>query len=760
MIKLLIKVSLIGEVAGDSLELKLQKQFLVFLALFMSMGGLVWGVLSFINGLYPQGIIPFSYTIISIFNLIFLNKTKKFIASKNIQTLISLLLPFLFQFSLGGFASSGAIMYWSVLALMASSMLYNMKGAMLWLSFFVIFSIGSGLSEGLLKTYLKPASMPDFSLGFLILNITLISSIVYGLMIYVVKKQELTQKVLYQKQDKILSQNEELQSREEELTQNNEKLILVNEEITEHKKNLEKTVAERTKTLRESEEKLKNSLADTLLINNQLVTTEEELRQNIEELRVIQEQMRQAKENAEHANKAKSEFLANMSHEIRTPLNAIVGFSQILMKRGDKDQLPQDYMKQLSYIKSGGQNLSELINNILDLSKIESGKMFATIEPLNVKQLFQGIYHINKVKANEKKLKFSFDFDSHLPDVIKSDRTKLNQILMNLVGNAVKFTPPEKSVKMTATEEFQHLVFRVIDTGIGIEEKKKSIIFEAFEQADTTITRKYGGSGLGLAITKKMVTLLDGVIGFESELNKGTTFFVKIPLLFADEELKENDDFNFYHNNFSKDNVILIAEDNEVNRVMIEALFEEFGLKVHFAVNGLQAVEMTRKLKPDIVLMDMHMPVMGGIEASKIIRKIPEFEDLPIIALSADAFAEQQKFAISEGLTNYVTKPIDFKKLMPILCEFLKKDKIELVEIENEGSGEMSQEIKDELNNELLALSEIPIFNFEEIDEQIAKIQQLAKGYDTEIYEVLKKMEDAFFAGDEDELKELFKFRL
>jgi signal transduction histidine kinase/CheY-like chemotaxis protein len=543
---------------------------------------------------------------------------------------------------------------------------------------------------------------------------------------------------LFDIQKKLLEEskrkNEELQTSEEELFLGNEELKAVNDELARHKENLEEMVIERTQAIKESEE---------------------ELRQNVEELRVTQDQMRIAKEYAEEANKAKSEFLANMSHEIRTPLNAIVGFSQILMKRGTNHNLSSSFMSQLENIKTGGQNLSELINNILDLSKIESGKMSVSFEPLNIRQLFQGIYHINKGKANEQNLNFSYDFDSLIPEVIESDRTKLNQILMNLTSNSIKFTPKNRAVKLSAVREDKSIIFKIIDNGIGIPKEKRQVVFEAFEQADTSITRRFGGSGLGLAITKRMVDLLKGEIWFESELNKGTTFFVKLPLIESKETVIESGAYAFSKVNFSNDNIILIAEDNQMNRDMMTDLFKELNLKVHFAVNGLEAIEKTKELNPDIILMDMHMPEMGGLDATKSIRSIDGYADLPIVALSAEAFSEQQKYALSQGLTAYITKPLDFNKLMPLLEKYLKVEDTLIIDDSDSQNQEITDEIKDEIINELNKIFEIPSYNYEEFDEQFEKIRELYKGYDVSFKRLLNEMEDAVFASNNEQLKNL-----
>jgi len=277
MLKYIINLSLIGNKPGDSQELKLQKQFLVYLALFMSCGGIIWGSISYAYALYSPGSIPYSYTVISIFNLIYFYKSKNFNIAKTIQTGISLLLPFLFQWSLGGFFASGAIMFWAILALLGSITFQSSKTSFFWLGSFLILTIFSGVFDGEIQKF-KPDILPEFSLVFLVLNMVIIPSIVFGLMLYIVKKQEYLQSALYEKQTEILNQNSILQEREEELKQNNEEMNTVNEELTRHKANLEQIVEERTKLLRSNESKLQMTLAETKILNNQLIAAEAELK--------------------------------------------------------------------------------------------------------------------------------------------------------------------------------------------------------------------------------------------------------------------------------------------------------------------------------------------------------------------------------------------------------------------------------------------------------------------------------------------------
>ena len=397
------------------------------------------------------------------------------------------------------------------------------------------------------------------------------------------------------------------------------------------------------------------------------------IQKDLTSIRNVQEELREARDLAEAANEAKNRFLAITSHEIRTPLNIILGMSKILLET----EINETQSKYLRGIKSSSQNLLLIINDLLDISKIEAGKLVLENIEFNLRQVAEDALTFQNIKAKEKGIELIFENDPKINESLIGDPFRLNQILLNLLTNALKFT--EKgfiSLRCTLQHETEienTVKIEVTDTGIGIENIKINSIFESYTQEDISITRKYGGTGLGLTITKQLVDLFDGKISVSSDKSIGTTF----TLIFTFKKaLKNNvnDTQDIIDPKALKGIKLLLAEDNELNQIIALTYLNRWGIETETALNGIEAVEKIKKADYDIILMDIQMPEMDGIDATKIIRNELN-KKTPIIALTAHAFNDEKEKYMQEGLNDYVTKPIDENVLYRAIVNQLGSNK-------------------------------------------------------------------------------------
>jgi two-component system sensor histidine kinase/response regulator len=418
------------------------------------------------------------------------------------------------------------------------------------------------------------------------------------------------------------------------------------------------------------------------------------------------EQLQLAKKIAEDANRAKSLFLANMSHEIRTPLNAILGFSELLSEY-ILETKGQDYLDSISV---AGKSLLTLINDILDLSKLEADRMIISKNPIGIRNLCNEIQQIFTKKILDNSIDFNIHYSLSGYEYLLLDEIRLRQVLLNIVGNAIKFTEKGSVLIITEIQKIRideqkcDLIIKIVDTGIGIPQEEQEKIFESFKQQSNQANKKYGGTGLGLAISKKLIEMMGGRITIESELGNGSIFSIIIPevqiIQASDWEIpieKTNKNYDF------KNAKILIADDVESNRKILFEALSKAGCHVIQAINGQEALIIAQEMNPDLIIMDIRMPIMDDIEAAIKIRKMKGLESTPIIALTASIDLSPPE--INKYFNSFLYKPVDAQNLYAEIARFLDYDIIEKTAEENETEKEplvFLKENLDWLTNEII----------------------------------------------------------
>ncbi|MBN2021348.1 MAG: response regulator [Pirellulales bacterium] len=422
-----------------------------------------------------------------------------------------------------------------------------------------------------------------------------------------------------------------------------------------------------------------------------------ELEEEINQRKQIQADLERSRDAAEAANRAKSQFLANMSHEIRTPMNAILGFTSLLRKGmdGGSEATRKDY---LDTIHSSGKHLLGLINDILDLSKIEAGKLDIHRIRCSPHEIIVDVISVLRVRAKEKGLRLDYEWAGGVPEVIETDPTRLRELLMNLVGNAIKFTKQgyvKVVVRLNGEPSRPQLHIQVIDTGIGIAEDNLQRIFDPFMQADNSVTREFGGTGLGLAICRRIAEALGGSISVRSKPNEGSTFAVVLDVGSLDGvrvlESIPTDAVATAPRTVHEDLVrlpgsrILLVEDGETNRKLIRVVLQRAGARVTCAENGQIGVELALRQSFDLILMDMQMPVLDGYTATARLRR--KGIGVPILALTAHAMKGDEEKCASAGCSGYLTKPVDPEVLVRAVAQALGTSSVDEAPIASAWSG-------------------------------------------------------------------------
>jgi signal transduction histidine kinase/CheY-like chemotaxis protein len=388
-----------------------------------------------------------------------------------------------------------------------------------------------------------------------------------------------------------------------------------------------------------------------------------------------------AKEAAETASRAKSAFLANMSHELRTPMNAIIGMTALALRLAN-DEKQRD---QLIKVQQSSRHLLEVINDILDISRIEAERLTLEKTTFRLSTVFESFNSMISLRARQKGLGFEIDLPDELSDqMLVGDPLRLSQVLLNLTANAIKFTQRGQiTVRVQKVQELPQgitLRFEVIDTGIGILPEAQRRLFTAFEQADNSMTRKFGGTGLGLAISKRLANLMGGDIGVISQPEAGSTFWFTASLQLSEDvaalprnitgesaEARLKREFSGFR--------VLLAEDEPVNQEVSCALLEDAGFQIDLAQNGAEAVALAKEYKYDLILMDIQMPILSGIDATRAIRSLPDYGATPILAMTANAFDEDRQACIDAGMNEHIGKPVVPEKLFETLLKWLSKEK-------------------------------------------------------------------------------------
>ncbi|MGX5818488.1 ATP-binding response regulator [Chitinophaga lutea] len=476
--------------------------------------------------------------------------------------------------------------------------------------------------------------------------------------------------------DKLRLRHDSLKRRSAQILQKEAEVMEANRRLENYNEKLRADVQFQTKQLLNHnvmQQEIMTSLEEQAA---EARRSEQRLARLVEELMSTKTELTSARDEAERANAAKSAFLRELSHEIRNPLNAILGICYLLQQDDhNRQQTSAGIMPYIDSIGSSGHIILEIINSVLELARIEAGKTDEIRqESFSLREWAQTLLNVYQPSAQVKEVQLQLEIDPQLPPYIMGDRMHLTQVLGNLLANAIKFTPSGKNVKLSCFQREPDMWYaRVTDEGMGIPADKQALIFQPYEQADDAIHQQYGGTGLGLTIAKRLAELLGGNIDVWSEPGKGTSFTVSLPLQAAPVMVASGEigEAGLSTCKRLRRMQVLLMEDSPVNRMIMQEFFQYLGVSFLMTDNGEDGLELVRSQRPDLVILDMHMPRLNGRQVIHAIRDDEQLKDIPIIVLSADAFREQRESALREGVNEYLIKPVQFSELRAVLEKYI-----------------------------------------------------------------------------------------
>ncbi len=716
---LFIRFTSIGNLPADTEEEKLSKRFLILMAVFMSMGGILWGSICLFFDLFFPMTIPFSYTFLSAINLYLFNLFKNFPLTRTFQVFISLILPFLFQWSLGGFITSGGVQLWALLALVGSISFQSVRNSSYWLVAYLFFSIISYFINDDVSIY-KINTPEQISALFFSINYGVISAIVTALVLFFVYSRD----VATEKLKKFTEQLEEIVAqRTTELRNSNsyqsaildnivDGLVSINlaGEVTnfnpsimhlyEFKQNIQ---GRHFKTLFKNDlviilekcvslQKMISGEIDLFqgkvgkAVASRIVTTENGEDRILGTLLLVRDITKE-----KEIDRMKTEFISNVSHELRTPLTSILGFTRIIKKKLDDVIFPLIPMEDkknsrntnqikdnIDIIVKEGERLTSLINDVLDIAKMEAGKIEWKMSTISMNEVIDRAIASTSSLFSGGQIQMRKEIQEDLPHII-GDRDRLIQVIINLISNGYKFTN-EGDVTVKAVFADRKVVVSVIDSGVGIAKEDQPKVFEKFKQVGDTLTDKPKGTGLGLPICKQIVEHHNGMIWVESEKGKGSIFSFTIPVTGMVQIKKESIDFYklpellsdvYIHLESSNPTKTILLVDDEKNiRDLLRQELEYVGYNTLEAIDGVQALELLKTNPVDLIVLDVMMPELNGFDLASSLRSDPFTISIPIIILT---IVEDQKRGVEIGVDDYQQKPIQPSLLLPKIDELLKK---------------------------------------------------------------------------------------